>query len=462
MRSLAVKAALATVMLLGTGAPALAYYPDDHIWEKEYQSGVEWNYPVHRKPVPWVSSVAWRERYPTAPAWWQAYATNAWQPANYTGGYDWRWDQSAYTSAYTNGYTRPAAVPTAYMPVATSWTGANRTATNAWDTNMNWNVAWWDNSYRPMSNAGYQKAVFDSAQNPYSDTRLNNELQVAAAYGDLYRVKALVGAGADIHARDWEGYTPLTWAAQHGRRDVVDYLLTRYAQPNAVDRWGYTPLMWAVQQGYTDVAATLLAKGANPRTSTRFGVTPQVLATYASGGRSRPLIEAALAGRKIDYNYYKTLPTAGWAPQAYAAPAAGQTWTPEAMGQAAGMVGQAAGAMPQPGAVQPQVAAAVQRIDPMVGYAKLAGLATDFGQDFKTFLAESTSGGIGLNTLTAFTGGDMEAGKDLSLVFTNLVKDRDLKKTRTEFDAAKVKIKPTSRFAKYVMSVEETLRGMGY
>lgn len=451
MRSLAVQAALATALVLGTGAPALAYYPDDHIWDKEYQSGVEWGYPVHRKAVPWVSSVAWRERYPTAPSWWQAYAHRAWQPANYTGWYDWRWDQSTYNS----WYTKPAAIPQAYMPVSTTWTSYNGTTSNAWDSNMYWNVAWWDGSNRAMTNAGYHKAVFDSAQNPFSDTRLNNELQVAAAYGDLARVKALVGSGADIHARDWEGYTPLTWAAQHGRRDVADYLLSRYAQPNAVDRWGYTPLMWAVQQGHTDIAAMLLARGANVRTSTPYGVTPHVLATYAAGGRSRSLIESALAGRKIDYNYYKANPTAWQQPVA-------QGWTADPMGQAAGAMNQAMpqAALPQPAAAAPQ--AMVQRLDPAVGYTKLAALGTDFGTDFKAFLQESTQGGIGLNTLNAFAGGDMEVGKDLSVMFTNMVKDRDLKKTRTELEAVRPKLKANSRFARYVNSVDETLRGLGY
>ena len=459
MRSLALKAALATAVLAGSAAPALAYYPDDHVWEKEYQSGVEWNYPVHRKAVPWVSSVAWRERYPTAPAWWQSYAPVAWNANNYTGWYDWRWDQNTYNQYYS----KAAAIPTAYLPVSNAWTGYSRTAPNAWDTNMAWNVAWWDRAgaARPLTNAAYQKAVFDSAQNPFSDTRLNNELQVAAAYGDVARVKYLVGTGADIHARDWEGYTPLTWAAQHGRREVVDYLLSRYAQPNAVDRWGYTPLMWAVQQGHTDVAAMLLAKGANPRTSTPYGVTPQVLATYAAGGRSRSLIETALAGRKIDYNYYKNAgmaqaPQAGWN-QAYAAPAAGQTWAPEAMAQAAG-----AQAMAPQAAAAPMALASGARLDATVGWTKLAALAADFGVDFKGFLAESTSGGIGLQTLTAFTGGDMEVGKDLSLLFTNMVKDRDLKKVRTDLESAKPKVKPTSRFAKYVTGVDETMRAMGF
>lgn len=454
MRSLAVQAALAAAVLLGTGAPALAYYPDDHIWETEYQSGTEWNYPTHRKPVPWVSSVAWRERYPTAPAWWQSYAPAAWQPANRTGWYDWRWDQTTYNAHYA----KSAAVPTAYLPVANDWTRYNRMAPNAWD-DVAWNVAWWDNSYRPLTNQGYHKAVFDSAQNPFSDTRLNSELQVAAAYGDLGRVKALVGSGADIHARDWEGYTPLTWAAQHGRREVVDYLLSRYAQPNAVDRWGYTPLMWAVQQGHTEVAGMLLAKGANPRTSTAYGVTPQVLATYAAGGRSRSLVETALAGRKIDYNYYKAMGSvAAVTPQA----AAAQAWSTETAAQAAqagGMTAPVAGAAPVTTA---QALASGTRLDSVTGWTKLAAYAADFGVDFKSFLAESTSGGFGLNTLTAFTGGDMEIGKDLSLLFTNMVKDRDLKKVRTELDVAKPKLKPGSRFTKYVVGVDDTLRAMGF
>lgn len=449
MRSLAVQAALATAMLLGMGAPALAYYPDDHVWEKEYQSGVEWNYPVHRKAVPWVSSVAWRERYPTAPAWWQSYAPVAWQPTNYTGWYDWRWDQATYNQHYS----KSAAIPTAFLPVSNAWTGYDRTAPNAWDRDMAWNVAWWDQSRRPLTNQGYHKAVFDTAQNPFSDTRLNNELQVAAAYGDLARVKYLVGAGADIHARDWEGYTPLTWAAQHGRRDVVDFLLARYAQPNAVDRWGYTPLMWAVQQGHTEVAGMLLAKGANARTATPYGVTPQVLATYAAGGRSRSLIETALAGRKIDYNFYKAGGSSGMAQgQGW-----NQTWAPQAATTA-----QAAGMQPQM-AAQPQVQAmASTTLDPQTGWTKLAAYAADFSVDYKGYVAESTKGGFSMDTLNALAAPDMEAGKDLGTMFTTMAKDRDLKKARQELEAARPKVKAGSRFTRYLNGVDETLRQMGY
>jgi hypothetical protein len=507
MRSLALKAALATAILLGSGAPALAYYPDDHVWDREYQSGVEWTYPVHRKAVPWISSVAWRDRYPTAPTWWSTY-----QPASYTGWYDWR-GTNAYTAAnyygnygnygnygsyrnYGNTAAQAAAIASAvknsgygyygagYTPVNANWASYAPNQANAWD-NVPWNVSWWNGSAQPVTNAGYYKAVFGSNTNPYSNTRLNQELHAAAAYGDLGRVQALVGAGADIHARDWEGYTPLTWAAQHGRTDVVNYLLSRFAQPNAVDRWGYTPLMWAVQQGHTTVAAMLLAKGANARASTPYGVTPQVLATYAAGGASRGLIEAALAGRRIDYMaYYKgsgnagfvaPTPTFQYVPQptfttvpqpAYTAP---QSFAPQSGTTQANVAGAMA---PQPMALAGNpamttvnsLAATAPRamINPAEGWAKLAALGANFGNDFKGFLSESTSGGIGLNTLGAFMGGDMEIGKNLSVLFGKLAKDRDLKAARTDLDAAKPGVKSTSRFSKYVTDLDATLSAMGF
>lgn len=503
IRSLSLKAALATAILLGSGAPAFAYYPDDHVWDREYQSGVEWNYPVHRKAVPWISSVAWRDRYPTAPTWWSTY-----QPASYTGWYDWRGTQ-AYANAsyygdyggyYGNYYGNTSAQATAianavknssygyanagYMPVASNWASYAPNQTNAWD-NVAWNVAWWNGSAQPVTNAGYYKAVFGSGTNPYSNTALNQQLHAAAAYGDLARVQQLVGAGADIHARDWEGYTPLTWAAQHGRADVANYLLSRYAQPNAVDRWGYTPLMWAVQQGHTNVAGMLLAKGANVRSTTPYGVTPQVLATYAAGGASRGLIEAALAGRKVDYNaYYKgtnmgSTPTASYQaprPQMYSAPQAAGTTAANVAGAMAAQPmafagSDALGALSSL-AASPAGAAGVNAlaggttrvasINPAEGWAKIAALGANFGNDFKNFLGESTSGGIGLNTLGAFMGGDMDTGKNLSLLFGKLVKDRDLKAARTDLDAAKTSVKANSRFSKYVTDLDATLNAMGF
>ena len=77
-------------------------------------------------------------------------------------------------------------------------------------------------------------------------------------------------------------------------------------------------------------------------------------------------------------------------------------------------------------------------------------------------MAESTSGGVGLNTLGAFMGGDMETGKNLSLLYGKLAKDRDLKAARADLDATKTSLKGTSRFAKYVTETDDLLKALGY
>jgi hypothetical protein len=265
-----------------------------------------------------------------------------WLPAA-GSGWGWQgWQQTYAPQAQpANWGVSPA---TGWMPMAHDWAYRPQGDNNASWGQAAWNVAWWSPAGPLMTNARYMNAVRDSATNPYSNQMLNRDLAHAAALGDLERARALISHGADLNARDWEGYTPLTWAAQHGRRAVVEYLLTRFAQPNVVDRWGYTPLMWALQQGHTDVAAVLLQHGANPRVANAFGVTPLVLATYAANGASRPLVEEALAGRAIRAtDWFRTAggqPVAApqapvLLPGAGAAPQPGVSWTLPGAAQAA-------------------------------------------------------------------------------------------------------------------------------
>src|SRR5687767_11934881 len=74
-----------------------------------------------------------------------------------------------------------------------------------------------------------------------STADINRELMMATARGDLWRVKTLVENGANVNWRDEEGYTPMTWAAQHGHVPVVEYLSSRFGSVNPTDRQGYTP-----------------------------------------------------------------------------------------------------------------------------------------------------------------------------------------------------------------------------
>jgi ankyrin repeat protein len=64
--------------------------------------------------------------------------------------------------------------------------------------------------------------------------------------------------GAEIDARDRDGQaTPLERAASWGRRDVVELLLARGANPALKDKNGKTALDLAVANGQDDVVAVL-------------------------------------------------------------------------------------------------------------------------------------------------------------------------------------------------------------
>ncbi len=66
------------------------------------------------------------------------------------------------------------------------------------------------------------------------------ELLSSSARGQTDRVTSLLGAGANLEAKDKRGRTPLMLAAQHGHADTVRLLLAKGADPDARDRAGWT------------------------------------------------------------------------------------------------------------------------------------------------------------------------------------------------------------------------------
>jgi len=101
------------------------------------------------------------------------------------------------------------------------------------------------------------------------------EIHQAARQGDLTRVKALLDKTPDLlESRSEAGKTPLHFAAEGGRADVVRYLLDKGAAVDARNADGDTPLHYAAGWGFMDVIALLIEKGADVAARNHEGDTP--------------------------------------------------------------------------------------------------------------------------------------------------------------------------------------------
>ena len=90
------------------------------------------------------------------------------------------------------------------------------------------------------------------------------ELMNAALADDVASVTALIEAGAEVNARDFQGATALLRAAVYGGREAVKLLLEAGADPGLGDNKGDTPLSMAVRYKNTETVTLLLQHGANP------------------------------------------------------------------------------------------------------------------------------------------------------------------------------------------------------
>lgn len=118
----------------------------------------------------------------------------------------------------------------------------------------------------------------------------------AISYSNTEDVRRLLSLRTiDVNARAWDtGYTPLIWAVQFNRLDVIKLLLEKGADPDLCDAQGNTPLHQACR--YADgsratIALFLLDAGAAAGARRHDGKTPlEVALELHEGNEARERI----------------------------------------------------------------------------------------------------------------------------------------------------------------------------
>ncbi|ODN00814.1 Ankyrin repeat family A protein 2 [Orchesella cincta] len=87
---------------------------------------------------------------------------------------------------------------------------------------------------------------------------------------------------SNVNAKDPNGFTPLMWAAFHGRLSIVQKLVAKGAQLDCFGPDGETPLMFAACNGHAEVLNYLLQKGASTDTEDDAGNTALMFASYGN------------------------------------------------------------------------------------------------------------------------------------------------------------------------------------
>lgn len=109
---------------------------------------------------------------------------------------------------------------------------------------------------------------------------------------DVARVEELIKAGADVNARDANGWTPLHTASYYGREDVLKVLLKHGAHVNCCNKHQETPLHLAAKWPYDRIVESLCQAGADVNARNMRGRTP---VHHAVAYNRRIILEKLLA-----------------------------------------------------------------------------------------------------------------------------------------------------------------------
>jgi TolB-like protein len=100
-----------------------------------------------------------------------------------------------------------------------------------------------------------------------------SELVNAIVLNDIATVQTLIAGGANVNEKSPENFSPLHWAADHGRTEIARLLIDKGADVNFQSEIYGTPLMVASYRGHKDIVKLLLEKGANAVAIDAYGKT---------------------------------------------------------------------------------------------------------------------------------------------------------------------------------------------
>lgn len=135
--------------------------------------------------------------------------------------------------------------------------------------------------------SGWQPAPQPApAPKPLAQEEKDEKLFAAVMGNNARLVGEMLRDGANIEARDENGWTPLMRACMRGNMDfvsddVVEVLTKNHADVDAKDPTGWTALMFAALHGSLMATNILLACGADPNNTNHDGDTADKLATDA-------------------------------------------------------------------------------------------------------------------------------------------------------------------------------------
>src|SRR5262249_48391240 len=120
----------------------------------------------------------------------------------------------------------------------------------------------------------------------------------AAAAGDVQTIGALLDAGGKVDQRmmllGQFSITPLNYTISLGDPELIDYLISKGADPNEMDNDQISMLGWATIANQASVVKALLARGAKVNHVDKFGMTPLLYAASIDFG-DRTVTEKLIA-----------------------------------------------------------------------------------------------------------------------------------------------------------------------